>query len=159
MTAGLSEISAQLFHTQAGYEATYLLALYQMDHGAPLAGALTLKRLREAGAAAEAFEPGLSLTQAACYFQAGMPARVPAGLGRPETPLGETAPCNWQVARCLGSTQESDAPAWLAKWTGLQRMAAAVETDRWAMFRGDAARNASTAGSAAVAEPPLAGCR
>ena len=46
---GLSEISAQLFHTQAGYEATYLLALYHMDHGAPLAGALTLKRLREAG--------------------------------------------------------------------------------------------------------------
>ena len=73
MTPGLSEISAQLFHTQAGYEATYLLALYQMDHGAPLAGALTLKRLREAGAAAEAFEPGLSLTQAACYYQAGMP--------------------------------------------------------------------------------------
>ena len=44
--------------------------------------------------------------------------------------------------------QESDAPAWLAKLTGLQRMAAAVETDRWAMFRGDASRNASTVGGA-----------
>ena len=30
----LSEISAQLFHTEAGYEATYLHALHQMDHGA-----------------------------------------------------------------------------------------------------------------------------
>ena len=36
----LSEISARLFHTQAGYEATYLLALDQMDYGSPLAGCL-----------------------------------------------------------------------------------------------------------------------
>ena len=103
--AGLAEISAQLFHTQAGYEATYLLALHHMDHGAPLAGALTLKRLREAGAAAEAFEPGLSLTQAACYYQAGMPGGLQAGPGRPETPLGQTRPCSSQGARCLGSSR------------------------------------------------------
>ena len=32
--------------------------------------------------------------------------------------------------------------------TGLERMPAAVETDRWAMFRGDPSRNASTVGSA-----------
>ena len=35
--AALSEISGQFFHTQAGYEATYLLALHHMDHGLPLA--------------------------------------------------------------------------------------------------------------------------
>ena len=146
--AGLSEISAQLFHTQAGYEATYLLALHHMDHGAPLAGALTLKRLREAGAAAEAFEPGLSLTQAACYYQAGMPADCKQVLVDLKRRLGKAA-----AAACGGREvpwfeQESDAPAWLAKLTGLQRMAAAVETDRWAMFRGDASRNASTVGGA-----------
>jgi outer membrane protein assembly factor BamB len=151
--AGLSEISAQLFHTQAGYEATYLLALYHMDHGAPLAGALTLKRLREAGTPAEAYEPGLSLTQAACYFQAGMPTdctQVLADLkrrtGKPVLQVGgRDVP--W-------FEKESDAPAWLAKLTGLERMAAAVETDRWPMFRGDPSRNASTVGS-----PPLLNLR
>ncbi len=145
--AGLSEVSAQWFHTEAGYEATYLLALYHMDHGAPLAAALTLKRLREAGAGAEAFEPGLSLIQAACYYQSGM--------------LGECRQVLVDLKRRLGTPAlqvaghevpwfegESDAPAWLAKSTGLQRLAAAVETDRWAMFRGDPARNASTVGSA-----------
>ena len=145
--AALSEVSAQFFHTHAGYEATYLLALYQMDHGAPLAGALTLKRLHEAGAAAETFEPGLSLTQAACYYQAGMPREcqqvlvdLKRRLGKPALQLaGREAP--W-----FG--QESDAPAWLAKLTGLQPMAAATETDRWAMFRGDPSRNASTVGGA-----------
>ena len=40
--------------------------------------------------------------------------------------------------------QPSDAPAWLAQLTGLQHNAAAVESDRWAMFRGDASRNASS---------------
>ncbi len=152
-TAALSEISAQLFHTQAGYEATYLLALHQMDHGAPLAAALTLKRLREAGEAAEPFEPGLSLTQAACYYQAGMTADcrqvlvdLKRRLGNPALPVAGR--------EVLWFEQDSDAPAWLAKLTGLQRLAAAVETDRWAMFRGDASRNASTVGS-----PPLLNLR
>ena len=142
---GLKQISAQLFHTRAGYEATYLFALYQMDHGEPLAAALTLKRLRGAGAAAEAFEPGLSLTQAACYYQAGMTADcqqvlvdLKRSLGKPRLPL--------PAADAAWFEQDSEAPAWLAKLTGLQRNAAALETDRWAMFRGDAARNAATTG-------------
>jgi outer membrane protein assembly factor BamB len=149
----LSEISAQLFHTQAGYEATWLLALYHMDHGAPLAGALTLKRLREAGAAAEPFEPGLSLTQAACYYQAGM-------LGDCRQILVELKRRTSKPALQIGGRdvpwfeKDNDAPAWLARLTGLQRMAAASENDRWAMFRGDPARNASTTGS-----PPLLNLR
>jgi outer membrane protein assembly factor BamB len=143
--AALSEVSAQLFHTQAGYEATFLLALYQMDHSAPLAAALTLKRLHDAGTAAEGFEPGLSLTQAACYFQAGMlndcrqvlvdlkrrQAKPTLKLAQKEVPWFDDA---------------SDSPAWLAKLTGLKRMPTATETDRWSMFRGDPSRNASIAG-------------
>ncbi len=143
--AGLSAISAQLFHTQAGYEATYLLALYQMDHGEPLAGALTLKRIREAGAAAETFEPGLSLTQAACYYQAGMPGDCQQVLvdlkqrwGKPRLQLADREAAWFE--------RDGDAPEWLAKLTGLQHNAAATETDRWAMFRGDPSRNALTVG-------------
>jgi outer membrane protein assembly factor BamB len=143
----LSEISGQFFHTQAGYEATYLLALSQMDHGSPLAGALVLKRLREAGAAADAFEPGLSLTQAACYYQAGMIQQcqqVLADLKR------RTARPNLQVdsREVPWFQQESEAPDWLAKLAKLQRMSTAVEADQWTMYRGDPARNAATVGSA-----------
>ena len=112
-----------------------------------MAAALTLKRLHDAGTAAAPFEPGLSLTRAACFFQAGMPADcrqvlidLKRRLGRPGLQLaGREIP--W-------FSDESDAPAWLAKLTGLQPMAAAVETDRWAMFRGDPSRNASTVGGA-----------
>ncbi len=145
--AGLSEVSAQWFHTQAGYEATFLLALYHLDHGAPLAGALTLKRLREAEAAAEGFEPGLSLTQAACYYQAGMPADCKQVLVDLKHRWGKPA---LQLAGRDVSwfEQDNDAPAWLARLTGLQHCAVTAETERWAMFRGDASRNAATVGGA-----------
>ena len=151
----MSEISTRLFHTQAGYEATYLLALHQMDHGAPLAGAMTLKRLREAGPAAEAFEPGLSLTRAACYYQAGMPGECRQVLVDLKRRLGP-APLKLAALPLAGHEvpwfdEENDAPAWLAKWTGVEphgRGGGNPGGRDWAMLGGDAARNASTVGAA-----------
>ena len=153
--AGLAEISAQWFHTRAGYEATYLLALNQMDHGMPLAGALTLERLHDAGPVAETFEPGLSLTQAACYYQAGMTEDCRQVLidlkrrwGKPSLQLAGREVAWFE--------QQSDAPAWLAKLAGLQANAAARESGHWAMFRGDAAQTPRPP-AASVVGPPLAG--
>ena len=60
--ARIAEVSRRFFHTRSGYQATFLLGLHHFEHGRPLAGALTLQRLREAGPAAEEFEPDLSLT-------------------------------------------------------------------------------------------------
>ena len=45
--AKLAEVSGRYFHTRAGYEATFLLGLHDLDHGLALAGALTLRRLRD----------------------------------------------------------------------------------------------------------------
>jgi outer membrane protein assembly factor BamB len=143
----LSEISGQFFHTQAGYEAAYLRALSYMDHGAPLAAALTLKRLREAGPAADGFEPGLSLTQAACYYQAGMIDQCRQVLVDLKRRIGKsTLPIDGREVTWF--EQEGEAPEWLAKLAKLQRMTAAVEADQWTMFRGDPSRSASTVGSA-----------
>ena len=67
----LAEVSRRFFHTHSGCQATYLLGLYHLSHGQPLAGALALRRLREAGPLAEEFEPALSLSLAACWLRAG----------------------------------------------------------------------------------------
>ncbi len=143
----LSEISGQFFHTQAGYEAAYLRALNYMDHGAPLAAALTLKRLRESCPSADEFEPGLSLTQAACYYQAGMTPQCQQVLADLKRRVGKaTLPIDGHDVAWF--EQESEAPEWLAKLAKLQRMTAAVEADQWTMFRGDPSRSASTVGSA-----------
>ena len=71
----LAAASGRYFHTRAGYEATFLLGLYDLDHGLPLAGALTLRRLREAPAAGDRFEPALTLAMAAGWLEAGCPRR------------------------------------------------------------------------------------
>lgn len=44
----LAEVSRRFFHTQAGYEAAYLLAASHLDHGQPLTAALGFERLRGA---------------------------------------------------------------------------------------------------------------
>ena len=71
----LGDVSRRFFHTQAGYQATYLLGLYDFDHDRPLAGGLAFDRLRET-AAAEQFEPSLSLMSASCWLRSGMPDRA-----------------------------------------------------------------------------------
>jgi outer membrane protein assembly factor BamB len=142
----LEEISGRFFHTQAGYEAAYLLALRHMDHGRPLAAALILRRLREAGPAADAFEPGLSLTEAACYYQAGMTQQCQQVLvALKHRQAKSSLPIDGRQVAWF--EQESDAPEWLAKLANVRRMTAAVEADQWSMFRGDPSRNAATVGS------------
>ncbi len=68
---GLAEVSRRFFHTRAGYEATFLLGLDHLDHGRPLAGALTLQRLKDAARMSDQFEPALSLAMATGWLQAG----------------------------------------------------------------------------------------
>lgn len=142
----LAEVSGQYFHTRAGYEATFLLGLYHLDHGSPLAGALMLKRLRDAPQAGDRFEPVLTLATASCWLQAGMPDDARRAL----VDLKQRQPKS--VLRIGGREvpwfdRETEAVAWLTRLAGPQRAGGVVEADRWAMVRGDAARNASTVGS------------
>jgi outer membrane protein assembly factor BamB len=138
--SGLAEVSRRYFHTQAGYEATLLLGLYHLDRGSPLAGALTLKRLREVPEAAEQFEPGLSVAMAACWLRAGFPDSAKAILDAvrqkyPKTSLqiagAETALAG-DPTRLIGSNPAVGAGS--------------ADASSWGMFRGNAARNASASG-------------
>ena len=151
--ARMADVSGQYFHTQAGYEATFLLGLYHLDRGSPLAGGLMFKRLREGPDAADRFEPALSLAMAACWVEAGMPEEARRTL----VDLHQRRP-NLSV-KIAGHEvpwfdRQADPVAWLARLTGPQRGAGPVEADRWAMVRGDPARNASAKGS-----PPLLNMR
>ena len=72
----LAEVSRRFFHTRAGYEATFLLGLDHLDHGRPLAGALTLQRLVDSSETSDQFEPALSLAMATGWLQAGSPEKA-----------------------------------------------------------------------------------
>lgn len=136
--AGLAEVSRRFFHTQAGYQAALLLAFWQLDHGSPLAAALSFQRVRQSCPVADQFEPGLSLAMAACWLRAGQNEKAQAALDRlrRETPqaiariAGADLALSSDLARLIGGA----APAPPESASG-----------QWLMYRAAPDRNASTA--------------
>lgn len=151
--SGLADVSRQYFHTQAGYEATYLLALANLDLGQPLAAALCLKRLQESPAA-ERLEPGLSFLLALCWQRAGVPASAAAVLLdlRQRFPRGILTVAGQRV-RMDALPEANDrqavegALAWLESMAG-KPDASPLDAARgnWVLYRGSPSRNAANAG-------------
>jgi outer membrane protein assembly factor BamB len=143
----LAEVSRRFFHTRAGYEATFLLGLNHLDHGRPLAGALTLQRLCDSCDCYHEFEPALSLAMATGWLQAGMPDKAR------ETLIAFRAR-NPRLALKVAAQEvplfndQKEALDWLKKLVGTQPASETAEADRWLMFRGNAQRNAITSGGA-----------
>ncbi|NUQ61045.1 MAG: PQQ-binding-like beta-propeller repeat protein [Pirellulales bacterium] len=144
--SGLAEVSRRFFHTRAGYEATLLLGLHYLDHASPLAGALTLQRLAGSSPDSDQFEPTLSLATATCWIRAGMPdvARRVLEQLRRDHPDAKVEVAGKQLPLF---TEQSDGLEWLVALVGSRPDADAARSEQWAMFRGDAARNASAFGS------------
>ncbi len=151
--AGLADVSRQYFHTQAGYEATYLLALANLDRSQPLAAALCLKRLQESPAASR-LDPSLSFLLAVCWQRAGAPASAAAVLLDLRKRLPESALSIAGRRVPLAVLPEADGPdaaeqaiAWLESVAGTS---AAIPLDapreNWVLFRGSPARNAASPG-------------
>jgi outer membrane protein assembly factor BamB len=144
--AGLAEVARRYFHTEAGYEATYLLGLTEMQRGQPLAAALCLERLRSSPQA-EKFEPTLTAVTAVCWVRAGR-SEQGAGLARelrrkfPDAEFG------------IGGKQkkifsaDAQAGSWLAEAAGLlDDSALPAGVRQWTLYRGGAARNTASEGS------------
>ncbi|MBL9081045.1 MAG: PQQ-binding-like beta-propeller repeat protein [Planctomycetales bacterium] len=145
--AGLAEVSRRYFHTKAGYQATYLVGIQHLEHDRPLAAALSLRRLKDVPTIAADYEPELSLKLAVSWARAGADPTSATVLeqAKKQYPSAEFtvegAPLRWYGA---GERPQS----WLASHM-LRRGAAAIADAlpaQWALFRGDAARNAIGAG-------------
>jgi outer membrane protein assembly factor BamB len=144
---GVERVAGQFFHTPAGYEATYLLGSHHLDHGRAMAAALCFERLRQWPDARQPYEPVLSLKTAACWLWADVPEKAEEVI----LALKAKAPdAQLQVGGKQVKLFANDAQAlhWLAETVGRQPDAARFgERGMWTLFRGDAARNAESAGS------------
>ena len=150
VTAGdidaLAEVSRRFFHTRAGNEATLLLGFHHLDHGRPMAGALTFKRLWESSPNADQYEPVLSLGLAACWLRAAEPEkarRVLQGLqsgyaGASVQIAGEEVPLDSRIDGLV---------SWLAGIIGPVPVSVESRAEQWSMVRGNASRNAAGGGS------------
>ncbi|MBU4272850.1 MAG: PQQ-binding-like beta-propeller repeat protein, partial [Planctomycetes bacterium] len=143
--ARLAEVSRRFFHARSGYQATFLLGLHHFDHGRPLAGAMVLQRLREVDPPVEELEPGLSLSLASCWLQAGMPERARESLAslRQRDPALRVTVAGREVPLFA---DDSEAIDWLAGLIGAWSAPEREIPDDWLMFRGNSSRNASTNG-------------
>lgn len=143
----ITEVSRRYFHTEPGYRATYLIALYQLDQQRPLAAALCLARLKSAGAAADRFEPALSLQLASAWHQAGQPAPAADVVAKVKERFADQKPTiggaevNWPRS-------EGQVAPWLAQHFGDGVQPTALASAQWTMHRGNPERNSSVKGGA-----------
>ncbi|HWB13086.1 MAG TPA: PQQ-binding-like beta-propeller repeat protein [Pirellulales bacterium] len=144
--AGLAEVARKYFHTEAGYEATYLLGLTEMQRGQPLAAALCLERLRSSPQAAK-LEPTLTAVTAVCWFRAGRSEQA-AGLARELRQKFPGAEFEIGGKQKKIFSADAQAAAWLAEAAGsLDDSALPAGLRQWTLYRGGAARNAASEGS------------
>lgn len=142
----LAELSRRFFHTQAGYHGTYLLGHYQLDHGQPLAAALSFKRLLDVPAAAAMFGPELYVKAAIGWTRAGLNEPGIAALAAAQTQFPNARLRIGGREQALFS-QVADASTWLAGIMGPLGESTPGGALEWPMFRGDASRNATSIGS------------
>ncbi|HTU26910.1 MAG TPA: PQQ-binding-like beta-propeller repeat protein, partial [Pirellulales bacterium] len=150
--AELAEVSRRFFYTQAGSEASLLLARQHLDGGQPLAAALLFARLHETPDLGKRFEPTLSLYLATAWLRAGMRDRAQAAL------LALKQQWNQGPVRVAGEPVklfDNDAQSleWLEKQVGRSHEIHHVEGEDWLMYRGDARHNASSRGGRPLLNP------
>lgn len=141
----LAEIARQFFHTDGGYEATYLLGLSGMQRGQPLAAALCLERLRASPRAAR-FEPTLTLTTAVCWTRAG---RVEQGAALVRELRHKFPDAEFEIGGKHKKffTADAQAATWLAEAAGSQEPPLLAGARQWTLYRGGASRNSASEGS------------
>ncbi len=143
----LAEVSRRFFHTQAGYEATMLLGRIYLERQRPFAAALCFSRIVDSPIAARQFDPEASVLLAASWHLAGLPDAAEKTL----VELKQRVPdATVQIGeRNVRLFKEGDEPlAWVEQELGVPARFRSGFTTEWTMYRGNAARNATTRGSA-----------
>src|SRR5262249_4442214 len=127
-------------------EATFLLGRHHLDQNQPLAAALCFERLRSGAPTADRLEPALSLELASCWLRSGKPEQAKTVLVRVKRAHpGMEIPTHGKTIKLF--TNDASALAWMEEQFGPQRPSRFLESQRWAMFRGDESRNAPSGGT------------
>lgn len=144
--AVVAEVARRFFHTDAGYEATFLLGLHHMDHGRPLVAALTLRRLRDESPISKRYEPALSLAMARSWLGAGMPEQARETLDTlHEDYQDRVVTIEGREVPLFRSSEDSI--DWLVASLGPENAGPVAEPVNWAVHGGSPERNTVSKGT------------
>ncbi|MEZ6070957.1 MAG: PQQ-binding-like beta-propeller repeat protein [Pirellulales bacterium] len=155
----IAETARRYFHTDAGFEASYLVALDHIDHGRPLLASLILRRMQESPRRAQSWEPMLSVRLAASWARGGELERARQIWRDMRRQYGDV---DVRVGgRTLGTNaaalpgdapheNDSDAYSWLAEVAEWAQHPAVESAEGWLVYRGTPSRNVQTDGGAVL---------
>lgn len=148
---GVGQVARRYFSTKAGSDAALLVGIWDLDHGQALAGARCLARLHAVSTGA-AYEPSLSVLLAYCWLRGGEKDRArDVLLDLQRNDPGATIRIGDKSARLF--SDESQAIAWLTETFGNEPIPIPPQLSQWAIYRGNAERNAASAGGTPLMDP------
>ena len=141
---GIANVVRQFFHTQAGYEATLVLAQLEADQGHRLAAAQLYQELINTPRAADRFEPQLSVAAALNQLAAGRFDDAATTIKS----LSERKPA--AAVELFGKQATlpaagADPLAWLTGFVGATTASAPADNN-WLTLHGDPSRNIQSPG-------------
>ena len=152
--AAIAEVARRFFHTEAGYEATYLLGMHHMDHGRPLVAALTLRRLYDESprSTSTQYEPSLSLSMARSWLAAEMPEEAREALDAlRESYRDRIITIEGRGVPLFGTNDDS--VEWLLATLGTEKTSETPEPTNWKVRGGSPQRNAISKASRPLLSP------
>ncbi|MDO4551693.1 MAG: PQQ-binding-like beta-propeller repeat protein [Planctomycetia bacterium] len=141
----LGEVTHKYFHTEAGYEAAFLIGLNHLDHNHAIPAALSFQRLYDIPEARKKFDPLLTLLLAVSWNAAGMPDQANIlydSLKRMEndSELNQLMIGGKSLAQRPAT---EDLSSWLQKQLPLIQNLTPSEINHWILMRGNLQRNAT----------------
>lgn len=138
----VADVRRRYFHTESGYQASWLLAQHEFYDGHPLAASLLLDDVVTSDRATRQLGPGVAVLHAAA-------SRL-SGRGAPELKPGDVTIAGKPLTIPAADQQD----AWLAEQIALLQTFAPEPSQDYAVFGGDAGRNGG-----AVGQMPLTNLR
>jgi outer membrane protein assembly factor BamB len=141
---GIANIVRQYFHTQAGYEATLVLAQMETDQGHRLAAAQLYQELINAPRAADRFEPQLSVAAALNQLAAGRSDDA-ANTIKSLSDRKPAAAVELFGKQATLPAAGADPLEWLTGFVGAPAASASADNN-WLTLHGDPSRNIQSPG-------------
>lgn len=140
----LARVARHFFHTPAGQSATMLLGHHDLESGRFVSARRRFEQIVSTPQARQRHDPDASLMLALCQHHTEQPDAAAETLVQLFHRTDRQTVVMFQGEPVSPLTDSVEARQWLEEWTGTPAGPGNARLDQWALFRGNAARNAAS---------------